>query len=303
MPTHVLTAFLTPFKVGACLGELGVINSADVSFSQEVLHYKKPKNPRQPEEEGEDPREAEAANIPFGSVKLHILGLLNGYLVHPSVKTVRFSSECLSAILNTTSGAEIFKILSSKVQAYLKPFTPRKPTGASSKKKMKEELGSERLWSPQGEEYTSWITNLAHYLAKSVVKDEVFELCAPVCQNIPEFAEFVFPFFLEDILENSKRAHEISLLIDGRLLSEDNRNLESKKIILHAFNYLRSRRIKNLQKEFSEKLAEVLTAQSKAKGGRGRSAKPKIPSLDVSFYLWDSPLWVDLDFVKIVKVL
>lgn len=270
-------------KVGACLGEIGVINSDAVSFSQEIIDYKKHKTTQASEEAIKASKEA-----PFYAAKIGIIELLNEYLTNESVDVIRLSSECLSAIFSSPSGAKIYDYLSPRLREYLKPFNLRKKPAKASIVEPDDDTESETLWDPRGQAYTSWLTKLTSHLATSFVSQEFFRLTAKACMVIPEFAEFAFPFFLEDILENTKREVDISHFIDNNLLSERNNNIEAKKLILNTLNYLRARKITAVQHKWKE---EILRAAAK-------KGKPT----PISFHIWDNPLWADLDFIKIVNV-
>ena len=98
------------------------------------------------------------------------------------------------------------------------------------------DLDSDELWKTSNKLYSEWICNLTYVICNKGVKDEVFKLCADICKNSSEFAEFIFPHLFEDLL----LVKEYSFLpnkINNHILSEKNENKVNKNNLILFFDF------------------------------------------------------------------
>lgn len=170
-----------------------------------------------------------------------ILEMLNAYLADYDMSVVCAAADCVRAILKTDTGASALqKLKEEEVQTggavgeYLAPFSFKKPAKLPphSDASAKDMLALDNLWIPTSSipvpslatpqspsanpptlvtanasekvgGHTSWVCNLASAMSGSVyVKDDVLRLCGSMCKVRADFAEYVFPFLVHDMLIN-----------------------------------------------------------------------------------------------------
>ncbi|PRP78734.1 putative ataxia telangiectasia mutated [Planoprotostelium fungivorum] len=193
-------------------------------------------------------QQREAPSLSNG--KVQVMQRLNQYIAHMDVYIMRCAAYSLKNVLNTHSGKVLLENVNENTKSYITPFmqnkktkTSRTGTYPSPMKELPEAVGidKDRLWDTSLCNYPLWISSLSYHLCLSA-NDEIFRLCAGMCYNQFEFAEFLFPYLLMDIIldTKSKKVHQmISSKISTWLLSNKNNNDQAIHLILDTVDTLR----------------------------------------------------------------
>lgn len=187
----------------------------------------------------------------MGQIKVHILNLLNLYLLDSDVNIVKISSHLLVYILSTNSGKNAFLLLDKETQQYLEPFKNSSFLDKSRKIQVPKPLElNQSLFETQNKTHEEWVQNVTYSLIKNCVKDEVFSLCGVLCKYNTNFAENIFQFSLFDIAVN-KKIHLnqlLSPLFENFLLNKYS-NSKSIRLLLNSLNMIR----KSTREEYKKK--------------------------------------------------
>eukprot|EP01125_Pyxidicula_operculata_P014600 TRINITY_DN4881_c0_g1_i1.p1 TRINITY_DN4881_c0_g1~~TRINITY_DN4881_c0_g1_i1.p1 ORF type:complete len:1571 (-),score=264.66 TRINITY_DN4881_c0_g1_i1:211-4749(-) len=223
-------------KAAECIG---IIVSCDPTLmfylnnnSQKQLPYNK-----------DDPNQADDDDETVKTkLRISVLEKFSEYITHTDLDLYKAASESLKNVLSTASGRKTFdENLNSTLQSYLKPFRGSKSV-TNSEKYLTSEVDPNKLWSLNRKTYKEWITNLTTALCIQSVTDEFIKLCYPVCKTSSEFAEYLFPYIILDILINEKIAN-VAELLSEHVLNDSNSNVSSIQLVLNTINFLKSRAI------------------------------------------------------------
>eukprot|EP01105_Mastigella_eilhardi_P010587 TRINITY_DN2472_c0_g1_i1.p1 TRINITY_DN2472_c0_g1~~TRINITY_DN2472_c0_g1_i1.p1 ORF type:complete len:2237 (+),score=571.05 TRINITY_DN2472_c0_g1_i1:1980-8690(+) len=240
-------------QIGECLGEIGFLDPSTLG-----------------EIRAEDPNPYLVAG---GDANKSILQLLDTYLTDPDVSVVEVASATIKAVLGTTAGARACLQLENEQQRFLQPFTWGS-TAAQSPSQLAQRTLSQiddvKVWIPEQNSYCEWLQQLTFILAAHPTQDKVLQLCGPVCLHKLQFAEFLFPRLILNIVETGDQQLTQQLTHFFKiLLSTANPHKESVLLVLHTLNFLRNSHCSKSKKSSS--------------------------------WFWDTPFWRDLSLLDVAN--
>ena len=222
-----------------CLALLGPIEANSVAFSSEEI-------------------ESEIATD--SSKCTEILNFLRKFVSDMDISVSKVASCTLKSILLTPTGLSAWKALPDESKDYLSPYFVS-PSRIHIQKEILQrwkesqmrkfgdlvdaELWSGALWTTQNKTFSQWIRLLSFKLCSETLGDSYLSYCATMCLFKVDFASFIFPFAIQEILKHNKEKeeeYEESTPIVIKLLSKcicERENVESLLLILNCLNFLR----------------------------------------------------------------
>ena len=221
-----------------CLALLGPIDANIVAFSSESSTF--------------------SAHLPGAiatedetlSFRANVLSFLTKLIVDVDTDVVAVASKTLKTILCQGVGRDAFGVLSEFDKNYLFPFNVTEGKAKLNRDSLLRvgktrlvefgelqhaELWSSEFWTTRGKSYSSWIRLVAFRLT-AISSDPVLSSVAVMCLLKVEFASFVFPFVIQDILSTKHGDSLVQFLMEC-ILKKD--NVEIVLQILGCFQFLR----------------------------------------------------------------
>jgi hypothetical protein len=200
-------------KAAICLGELGFINPYAIAFTSHEnrslslsLFASSPdiSSPSSGGSSGGSNDNTEGdLNIPFQVIKM-----MATFIVDHDINVSSEASQFLSEFLRTKVGRKCIveiKRVDSDLYSYLFPFFPKSRSTSKPISEIrdityvKKQISSEALWNTEGRSYAKWICNFSSSLCL-LTNQEIWRLASSICKYKVQFAEFIFPFLLFEIV-------------------------------------------------------------------------------------------------------
>ena len=277
-------------QVAVCLGELGCVEPLAVAFSDSRRGAQLDALASPETQPDIDPATShDAPQLPLYGA---ILRSLAAFLVDTDPNVIEQASSCLTAILETTQGVAALAKLDALTKNYIIIFQPSSssatatsgtaaapPAPASPLSARPPGLSDRELWSPQcSASLAEWICRLTCTLAEHAV-DPILRLCAPMARLKSSLAESLFPHVLLDHALRSTSQTTLAECMGLYVLSPDNTNSESVRLVLKAINLLRLRLTRQLLRE-----------KQQQQGSRQRRGTAQSPML-----FWRDQKWIQID--------